>query len=531
MECVFDLIDNSIDAARNKMISGGAVASDEYGLPADYSGYWVDLRFSASSFEILDNCGGIDEAALTRRAFVVGSHSSHDYGIGWFGIGLKRALLRLGRRYSIKTDTGTFAAQLTFAAPELGQSEGDLVAQVGESSGKPGTAIRIDDLNTGVRHEFGGNWKDSVSRHLSRRYGLYLSKGLMIKVGGSSVQPFGPGLRENGPVPINTKHFSLDGGVEVYVASGMHEAYRIKGEDSDWRRDTELTDQYGWYFACNDRIIRTAAHEEDIGFTANWHQEYYGFVGWVRFVSKNAEHLPWDTKKSAIDVSSTVFQQIKGKLQTFADAYRSDQRKARRGEDDASKSDTPGRGKSDEGSRDKSKKKSDGQKSDPDDHNENWSTLLPSNFACESDHSKLRALVYEAKALDVARCYAGSMLYRGLTETALFEHLKKTRRYADVRESYFQQQEDDGRTLAPSQKQGYRPTFRVALDWLNRNDDYFPADVRRECVTARNKLGKHLPELNGVVHEGDLTNSSKLKIVRDDTLPLLKFLLKNPPAT
>lgn len=533
MECVFDLIDNSIDAARDRIMARGAFPADQYGLPADYSGYRIDLRFSKDAFEISDDCGGIEEATLTRRAFVVGSTSSHDYGIGWFGIGLKRALLKLGRTYTISTDTGDFAARLSFAAEDLGQGEGELTADVLVSSGRAGTTIRIEGLNPGARHEFGGSWTDGVPKHLSRRYGLYVKKGLAITVEGAEIAPFGPGLREEGPVPLNTQHFSLADGMEVYVDSGMHESYRIKGEDDDWRRDTELTDQYGWYFACNDRIIRSAAHDEDIGFTANWHPEYYGFVGWVRFVSKDAEHLPWDTKKTAIDLSSNVFQQIKGKLQKFADAYRTDQRKARRGgEEEQSKGGKsggkkPGKGP---GGGKEPPKPGVGDKPDPEDHNENWSTLLPASLRCEVDHSKLTALVYEAKALEVARCYAGSMLYRALMEAALFEHLKKSGRYADVRESYFQQQEDDDRALTAEQKKGYRPTFRTALDWLNRNDDYFPTDVRRECVTARNKFGKHLQELNGVVHEGDLTNSAKLKIARDDTLPLLKFLLTKPAA-
>jgi len=525
LECIYDLIDNAIDAARDRILSKPGGATDQYGLPDEYSGYRVDLTFESDAFSIVDNCGGMDEDTLTSRAFVTGTPSSHPYGIGWFGIGLKRALLRLGRSYTILTDTGSFAAQLSFRAHEVGLEDGELIAQVVASRGAPGTSVRVADLNAGVRHEFGGSWRPIVPKNLSRRYGLYVAKGLVITVDGTPIDSFGPSLRHDGPVPIHTKHVSVDG-VEVFIDSGMHEAYRIKTEDG-WTRDTELTDQYGWYFVCNDRIIRVAARESDIGFTASWHQEYYGFVGWVRFVSKDAEHLPWDTKKSAIDVSSGVFQNIKGQLQGFADSYRSEQRKARSAKEANGKKSASE--KTDKGGKDgKSGTGTEGGKSDPQDHNENWTTLLPSDLKVDSVHSKIKALVYEAKELEVKRCYAGSMLYRALMEAALFEHIKWSGSYSKVREEHFAEQAANNRAFNDEQKKGFRPTFRQALDWLNRNDDYFPVERRRECVTARNKLGKHLSELNGVVHEGDLTNSSKLKIVRDDTLPLLRYLLARP---
>lgn len=522
LECIYDLIDNAIDAARDRILADKKGRTDEYGLPADYSGYRVDLSFEPDAFVIADNCGGMDEQTLTQRAFVTGTPSTHPYGIGWFGIGLKRALMRLGRNYEIRSDTGKFAAHLKFGAEEFGLEDGDLIAQVVASRGAPGTSIRVESLNAGIRHEFGGSWRANVPKSLSRRYGLYVAKGLVIRVDEAPVDVFGPGLRREGPVPTHSKHISIDG-VDVFIDSGMHEAYRIKGEPG-WTRDTELTDQYGWYFVCNDRIIRVAAREGDIGFAVSWHQEYYGFVGWVRFVAEDAEHLPWDTKKSAIDVSSGVFQAIKGQLQGFADAYRTEQRKARNTKEEGEKgsgdkaSDKGGKGQ-------KGSKGGRGGKSDPQDHNENWRTLLPANLDASLDHPKVRALVHEAKELDVSRCYAASMLFRATMEAALLERLKKSRRYKEVRDLQFEKQALAGRPFTEEQKKNFKPTLLHMMEWLNKNDDYFPDEVRRECVTARNKFARHMKELNGVVHEGDLTNSGKLKIVRDETLPLLRFLL------
>ncbi len=38
-DALFDLIDNSIDAARDKLLLQPDLKYDNYGLPADYSGY------------------------------------------------------------------------------------------------------------------------------------------------------------------------------------------------------------------------------------------------------------------------------------------------------------------------------------------------------------------------------------------------------------------------------------------------------------------------------------------------------------
>src|SRR5690606_41693145 len=64
---------------------------------------------------------------------------------------------------------------------------------------------------------------DALPIYLSRRYGLYIAKGLRVSVDGTRVPAFGPGLRTTGPVPVHTKHKSLKGGVEVFIDSRSEE--------------------------------------------------------------------------------------------------------------------------------------------------------------------------------------------------------------------------------------------------------------------------------------------------------------------
>lgn len=546
-ESIFELVDNAVDAARDRLLELKDPELDKYGLPNCYEGNWIAIRFGRESVAFLDNCSGIAEEALADRTFVIGAMSRHPYGIGRFGIGLKRALFRLGKEYALSTDTGTFAARMKFASTQLERSNSTLVASRHRSSGRAKTFIHISDLREGVLHEFGTeSWIDDLSKSLSRRYGIFIEKGFKIFVNGRCLPSFGPKLRNPGPIKVRASNLPATEQVRVFIDSGMHEEYRLKAE-SDYNKEKilNLTDQFGWYFVCNDRIVEIAKHEPALGWTSKWHQEYYGFVGWIRFVASDAAHLPWDTKKSLIDPNSAVFRAISNQLQQFAEDYKTDNKKARKKQNTGTQNPDPKASGTENGSEAKpattptgagtkrtaenkpaASASSQQHKNGPSeaDHNENWRTLLPP-VAIGLKHTKLNALIVEATQLELTRCYSASMLFRSIVETALFAHLKQSRSYGAVCEMVFAEMAKDAKSIPEHQKRTFRPSLNQALEWLKKNDSYFPDDVRRDCIFARNKLGNHLKELNGIVHEGDLTSSSKLEIMRNDTMPLLEFLL------
>ena len=108
---IFDLIDNSIDAARNMIFArGGADQIDV--LPNSYEGFEIALSFSGDGCSIEDNCGGIGVENLKTMVLRLGQRSSHLMGIGIFGLGLNRALFKMGRTAHLKTDTGSQRAEL-----------------------------------------------------------------------------------------------------------------------------------------------------------------------------------------------------------------------------------------------------------------------------------------------------------------------------------------------------------------------------------------------------------------------------------
>lgn len=547
-EAIFDLIDNSVDAAR-RCLDGSHV--DQYGLPLNYEGFVIRLHVGCKHVYLSDNCGGIEERELARRVFVTGKLSHQPYGIGGFGIGLKRALFRLGTKYALKSDTGGgSAASMSFTRADLATVSSDLTAHRLPSLGRERFVIAITRFESGVEHHL-SSARDSgeLARDLSRRYGIFISKGLKIVLNGVEVPAFMPTLRDDGLVAIHATNLVAENGVSIFIDAGMHSATKLPGEVGYSPMIAKsLTDQYGWYFVCNDRIVRVASHEPRLGWTTKWHQEYYGFLGWVRFVAENPEDLPWDTKKTLIDPNSLSFRTIIERLQEFAEQFKADNKKARiqvrNGEPQPSNANpasstahgstkrSPGKpsGAAVQQPRRAGRSASSGSKGNPASHNENWDTVLP-EMGIEPRNAKLAALVYEAINLRVDYPYAGSMLLRSLVECSLFAVLRLERRVGDVSAMYFEQQDAQGRSLTEAQKKAYRPTLSIATTWLAKNHDFFPADSRRECSAALTKLVTHMKELNGVVHEADLIDSGKLKIIRNDILPLVRFLLSREEAS
>jgi len=532
LEALFDLVDNSIDAARETLFKA-EYEKDSYGLPASYSGFWIGLRTSATYIAIKDNCGGIDEEELRDRVFVTGSISNHKYGIGRFGIGLKRALFRLGSVYALSTDTGDFAAKLGFGREDLGQlTDNPMTAIRGTPKGAARSAILISKLPEGVAHEVGAeSFNDSLMIELERRYGRFIAKGLVISVNGRRLGPFGPAIRKRGPSPRRVDFDDKLDGVSIFLESGMHELYRASTEKGyDKQTNDGLTDQYGWYFVCNDRIIRIATHESNLGWSAHWHQEYYGFVGWVHFVAADVDDLPWDTKKTAIDHYSPAFRQIANRLQEMADAYKAETRayrkEAGKSGSGATGSGTTGSGKAGSKKGAKAEKSSSGTKAKS---NEAWPHLLP-EMTVLIGNRKVEALVAEATELPLTECYAGSMLLRAIMEQSLLAHLRGNGGYVEIQAAWEAERVANGKAPTLDQVRNHKPSFEEMLKWFDQNTTYFPAEKLRECKNARGKFAKHLGELNGVMHENDLTNSSKLKTVRDDSYPLLEFLIGTKPT-
>ncbi len=329
-DSILDLIDNSIDSIRTSVLSDDGDVDDN-GMVVDFSGYEINIGFDKKSFYIEDNGAGIDPIAMQERLLVIGEMSNKDYGIGRFGVGLKRALLKIGNKYRIETSWSGEIYLIEFTANELTDANKNIIAKYIKIDESPSyTQIRIFDMSEDAIREIfqTEEWRNYLSREIGIRYSIFIKKGLVIKYRNVPIEAYCPGLRQYKSITVQDA--TLEGvphGIKVKICAGLHEKYIFEEEVSHnvANANKELTGEYGWYYVCNDRVIKIACIEEKYGWSKRWHPEYYGFVGWIYF-SGNAKDLPWNTKKTDIDPSSEVFVSVKDDLKNYASTYRSQNR-------------------------------------------------------------------------------------------------------------------------------------------------------------------------------------------------------------
>ncbi len=337
-DSVLDLIDNSIDAARTAILCDN-VEVDSQGLPLDYMGFEINVGTDSKNQRIYieDNCSGIHPKAMRERLLVTGEASNEPLAIGHFGVGLKRAFLKLGSTYDIETKHDGSAYFISCSANDLAKDSENVVAKQIDALGPPTyTKIHISDVSTAAEREIfdSASWRPDIVREISIRYSIFISKGLVIKYNNVIISPSCPGLRSYKSNKVEEEFLDdLPHGVKVRIKAGIHERYRYTGEDDyDTTNNSKLTEEFGWYFVCNDRVIKIACTDHEFGWAKKWHPEYYGFVGWVCFTGA-VKQLPWNTKKTDIDPNSEVFSAVKSHLKEYADNYRRRNRNLKKNKD------------------------------------------------------------------------------------------------------------------------------------------------------------------------------------------------------
>ncbi len=107
-DVVLDLIDNSIDSyirTNNVELTFNSLLDDS-NKPDDKAMGQIDITISKDMFNITDNCGGIDIEHAKKEVFRFGRTSDEYSGaLGIYGIGLKRAIFKIGKKITVKSKT------------------------------------------------------------------------------------------------------------------------------------------------------------------------------------------------------------------------------------------------------------------------------------------------------------------------------------------------------------------------------------------------------------------------------------------
>lgn len=317
LNCILDLIDNAVDAAwaavretPTKLQSGTSLQRFE-----------IRLDISEDKFGITDNCGGISLDQAVDYAFTFGrdlTERIEDYSIGVYGIGLKRAVFKLGKRIAIRS---THASNAPFCVPinvedwvSDTSSVWDFDIEPSSPLPESGVEIEVSDLNDETIAEFSDpTFIKRLRRIVARDYLLPFMHGLRITVNDEPVEGWGIAFK-SGPDFQPMRDLYHEGSVTVEIFAGATAAPPDTNEPEQSAKD----DRSGWYVLCNGRVV-LAADKTTLTVWGNdgfpkWHPQYQGFAGVVIFSSRHSELLPMTTTKNGVDVSSALYRRAVAKM-------------------------------------------------------------------------------------------------------------------------------------------------------------------------------------------------------------------------
>lgn len=542
--CIFDLVDNSLDAA--KETAQANLTNDGNALVDDYSGFFVKLTINGDGLDISDNCGGISVDKLRTMVLRFGERSAHKAGIGVFGVGLNRALFRIGQVTHLQTDTGAERAQLVLNVEEYLKNDKDwnLPAESFASKGDVGTEIEIRKPSSEVSQRFANpDFENDLRTEMSMRYARFLKMGMLIELNGSKILGQEILIRENSPFSdgLVPKFFHVNG-VSIYIQYGQHEIHRFTNEvDYDKEINKPLTSQYGWTVLCNDRTVLL----NDRTFKTGWdsfHTEFYGFVGVVSFVSEDPSLLPWTTTKDDVDLNSQVYQRALDEMRSSAKKWRTFSAERKKG---AKKGEVltpipPVRRPPTHHSSDPTHVKPSTPPPSPVripikkpvvkvDHNQ-LRFVLPSDIDETNCEEKLLTLVHEAKSLDIGtHSYSALALMRMLFETAVLNHAVR-HQYADAMKAAAITTRNAVRTKAmtPTEENRAVPSFDESLDFLDGNHAVWGAIKATQLIHCIGRTRNQKQLMNSAMHSGwQAIDRTTVFQIRTELLPLLRHLIEN----
>jgi len=327
-DSILDLIDNSIDGLiRTEHLSlssisegifrkGGQLHKPISGLPE------IAVDYSQDQVVIKDNCGGIEYQYALREAFNFGHSTDFKPGyLGVYGIGLKRALFKIGNRFQITSRTTSTGFTCDLNVRDWLLKENSLedwripLSPIGSANKKSsaGTLIIIKELHNEVKLRlYDKTFGNELAKAIEKTYAFFLDKYVRVQVNGSHVKPYEipVGVPKGGHA--SSEKFEKEGVlVRIYAT--------LARPDEDGRLPMESA---GWYIICNGRVVlpadKSTASGWDVAPMPQFHSKYRAFLGFVFFESEDPLRLPWTTTKRDLNKESSIYLYVKGRMATAA---------------------------------------------------------------------------------------------------------------------------------------------------------------------------------------------------------------------
>lgn len=323
-DCILDLVDNAVDSAGVYARSRGVK-----GVTGELSAYEVRLSMNKHEFLIVDNCGGMTIKTAREEAFHFGllrrDSSSATRPIGLFGIGMKRAIFKIGTDIVVRSSTGKEAFEIKIDAVKWAASqEWELKLEpLDPHTLKRGTSIEVRGLHDSVAAEFADPvFRKSLSAVIGRDYSLILRRGFRVFLNDERVKPHAFKLLEGGGLKPHLEKLDA-AGVSVEVLAGM--APSPAGVDEVHDPESLDVKNAGWFVICNDRVVLAGDKSQRTGWgtpgMAAWHAQFGRFLGIAKFSAADPQKLPWTTTKRDVDPGNAAYQMALPIMRKAAKAF------------------------------------------------------------------------------------------------------------------------------------------------------------------------------------------------------------------
>lgn len=315
-DAILDLVDNCLDGILR-------LANDQ-DRDAEYSNHSISITFNKNEFVISDNCGGIPREVAMEYAFKMGrgnddSRHLDRRTIGMYGVGMKRAIFKLGRNANVKTMSGNDCFEVSITPEWLDDPDwSDLPIYSVEDDTRlqfPGTEISVRDLFGGVGRLFENDaFENILIMDISRHFTRFIKEGLSIFVNDKRVE------REKIEILVNEHPDSpapyifqkrIDD-VLVTMAVGLSSSKEADSDDAIGDRFVleRSSVSSGWTVFCNDRAVLFGDKSRLTGWGDGipmYHDQFSIITGVVQFESDDASKLPTTTTKRSLDLTSNVW--------------------------------------------------------------------------------------------------------------------------------------------------------------------------------------------------------------------------------
>lgn len=327
-DAILDLLDNCLDGVVRQK-KGVDKTTPDY-----YKGFYSRISITKDSFIIEDNCGGIPKDVAEKYAFRMGRSSSKESEdlptVGIYGIGMKRAIFKIGKSAIVFTRNDDALYQVTIPVDwATNENEWDFpMENISDSDllSTGGTKIEISDITPEIAYIWENNdtldsFVNNLIKAIQQSYSFIIQKGFKIEINNATIEPLPIELLLSDTDDVAIRPFLYQqtfDDVHVSLAIGFYAPPPSPEDIDDENNLRRSSSEAGWTIVCNDRVVLYNDKSHLTGWgeagVPQYHTQFIGIRGIVIFESNNPKKLPMTTTKRGIDTSSGIYSIVKDRM-------------------------------------------------------------------------------------------------------------------------------------------------------------------------------------------------------------------------